>query len=49
MAPARPTPRAVPWIATLLAVCAIFSCATAATGAVRVHEDIEIAQGETGG
>ena len=47
MAPARPTPRAVPWIAALLAVCAVLSCATAATGAVRVHEDIEIAQGET--
>ncbi|MFC8427751.1 M56 family metallopeptidase [Streptomyces sp. NPDC057253] len=49
MAPARPTRRAVPWIAALLAACAALSCATAATGAVRVHEDIEIAQGETGG
>lgn len=49
MAPARPTRRAVPWLAALLAACAVLSCATAATGAVRVHEDIEIAQGETGG
>ena len=49
MAPARPTRRAVPWIAALLAACAVLSCATAATGAVRVHEDIEIAQGETRG
>ncbi|WP_020134592.1 M56 family metallopeptidase [Streptomyces sp. 351MFTsu5.1] len=49
MAPARPTRHAVPWIAALLAACAVLSCATAATGAVRVHEDIEIAQGETGG
>ncbi|MFC8362930.1 M56 family metallopeptidase [Streptomyces griseorubiginosus] len=49
MAPARPRRPAVPWIAALLAACAVLSCATAATGAVRVHEDIEVAQGETGG
>ncbi|MFF7946086.1 M56 family metallopeptidase [Streptomyces griseorubiginosus] len=49
MAPARPARHAVPWIAALLAACAVLSCATAATGAVRVHEDIEVAQGESGG
>ncbi|WP_281730317.1 hypothetical protein [Streptomyces galbus] len=30
-------------------VCAILSATTAATSAVRVHEDIEVAQGEAGG
>ncbi|MEU6352425.1 M48 family metalloprotease [Streptomyces sp. NPDC047072] len=49
VAPARPAPRAVPGLAALLTACAVLSCATAATGAFRVHEDIEIAQGETGG
>lgn len=48
LAPARHA-RAVPLIAALLATCAVLSCATAATGAFRVHEDIEIAQGETTG
>ncbi|MFI0188471.1 M48 family metalloprotease [Streptomyces sp. NPDC017082] len=45
--PAPRVPRAMPWIAALLAACALLSCATAATGALHVHQDIEVAQGET--
>ncbi|MFI0260568.1 M48 family metalloprotease [Streptomyces sp. NPDC017056] len=41
-------PRAASWIAAWLAVCALLSCATAGTGALHVHQDIEVAQGETG-
>ncbi|MEU3293962.1 M48 family metalloprotease [Streptomyces longwoodensis] len=37
------------WIAALLAVCAVLSVTTAATSAVQVHQDIEVAQGEAGG
>lgn len=45
--PAAPgTPRAMPWIAALLAACALLSCASAATGALDVHQEIEVAQGE---
>ncbi|MFH9658624.1 M56 family metallopeptidase [Streptomyces sp. NPDC017248] len=46
--PAPRTPRAMSWIAALLAACALLSCATAATGALHVHQDIEVAQGEAG-
>ncbi|MDH6218229.1 M56 family metallopeptidase [Streptomyces pseudovenezuelae] len=35
------------WIAALLTTCALLSSATAATVALQVHENIEIAQGET--
>ncbi|MEV5595956.1 hypothetical protein [Streptomyces sp. NPDC052496] len=41
-------PRATSWGAVLLAVCALASCATAASVALRVHQDIEVAQGEAG-
>ncbi|MEU5184753.1 M56 family peptidase, partial [Streptomyces longwoodensis] len=37
------------WIAALLAVCAVLSVTTAATSAVEVHQDIEVAQGEARG
>ncbi|MGV9849510.1 M48 family metalloprotease [Streptomyces sp. NPDC003442] len=46
LSPAARTPRIMPWIAVLLAACAVISCATAATGALSVHQDIEVAQGE---
>ncbi|QEU89922.1 M48 family metalloprotease [Streptomyces kanamyceticus] len=48
LSPAARPRRATSWVAALLAVCAFASCATAATVAVRVHQDIEVAQGETG-
>ncbi|MEU6680240.1 M48 family metalloprotease [Streptomyces sp. NPDC046925] len=48
LSPAARSPRATSWIAALLAVCALASCATAATVAVHVHQDIEVAQGEAG-
>ncbi|MGV9250985.1 M48 family metalloprotease [Streptomyces sp. NPDC003697] len=48
LSPAGRTPRIVPWIAVLLSACAAFSCATATTAALSVHQDIEVAQGETG-
>jgi Zn-dependent protease with chaperone function len=40
--------RARTWIAALLTTCALLSSATAATVALQVHENIEIAQGEAG-
>ncbi|MET8563514.1 M56 family metallopeptidase [Streptomyces flaveolus] len=46
--PAQHTPRATSWMAALLAACALLSCATAATGALHVHQDIEVAQEEAG-
>lgn len=46
LSPARKAPRAVSWTAALLAVSALLSCTTAATGALSVHQDIEVAQGE---
>ncbi|MEU8825321.1 M48 family metalloprotease [Streptomyces sp. NPDC048636] len=46
LSPVGRTPRVAPWIAVLLAACAVFSCATATTGALSIHQDIEVAQGE---
>ncbi|MET7854601.1 M48 family metalloprotease [Streptomyces avermitilis] len=48
LSPAVRTPRAMSWIAVLLAACALLSCATAVAGALHVHQDIEVAQGEAG-
>ncbi|GGW77973.1 hypothetical protein GCM10010503_64750 [Streptomyces lucensis JCM 4490] len=48
LSPAPRTPRALTWLAAPLAACALLSCTTAATAALHVHQDIEIAQGETG-
>ncbi|MEW2290460.1 M48 family metalloprotease [Streptomyces sp. NPDC047841] len=46
--PAPHTPRAMSWMAALLAACALLSCATAAAGALHVHQDIEVAQAAAG-
>lgn len=43
-----PARRPTRWLAAALAACALLTCATAATCAVRVHQNIEVAQGETG-
>ncbi|MFI0805862.1 M48 family metalloprotease [Streptomyces echinatus] len=45
LSPAVRTPRATSWTAVPLAPCALLSCATAVTGALNVHQDIEVAQG----
>ncbi|MFI2642034.1 M48 family metalloprotease [Streptomyces sp. NPDC018610] len=47
--PAARSPRAISWVAALLTVCTLLSCTTAASGALGVHQDIEIAQGEATG
>ncbi|MEU3844147.1 hypothetical protein AB0E88_29510, partial [Streptomyces sp. NPDC028635] len=46
LSPAARPPRGASWIAALLTACALLSCTTAATGAIGVHQDIEVAQGD---
>ncbi|UFR03012.1 M48 family metalloprotease [Streptomyces sp. Go40/10] len=49
LSPAARRARGASWAVALLTTCALLSCATAATGAIAVHQDIEIAQGDTTG
>ncbi|MFF9815374.1 M48 family metalloprotease [Streptomyces sp. NPDC014006] len=49
LSPAARAPRGASWVTALLAACALLSCTTAATGAISVHQDIEIAQGDAAG